>query len=66
MVSIIKVKSISIRKDQDLFLKTQPNFCLSRFIQAKLDKYIELREENQSFMDSVEKEELKYGKKTID
>ena len=55
-----KTKCVTIRVDQEEFLKGERRFKLSKFIQAKLDEYIKFRREYKQFMEKeVEDDEEK-------
>lgn len=47
-----KVKCITIRKDQEEFLKQEQVFRLSKFVQFKLDEYIKYRKDYKEFMET--------------
>jgi hypothetical protein len=50
------IKCVTIKREQQEFLEKERVFKLSKFVQAKLDEYIKMREEYKQFM---EKEVIK-------
>jgi hypothetical protein len=45
------VKCVSIKNDQNEFIKNEKNFNLSKFLQWHLDKYIGMREQSRRLKD---------------
>jgi len=48
-------KCITIKKEQEEFLKDEKVFMLSKFVQSKLDEYIKMKKEYKEFMEDEEK-----------